>query len=461
MNATPESRWTALLILCTGMLMIVLDATIVNVALPSIQHDLRFSQSSLAWVVNGYLITFGGLLLLAGRLGDLLGHRRIFLVGLMIFTAASAACGFADSQALLIAARFVQGAGGALTSAVVLGMIVRMFPEPGEQAKAIGVYAFVASAGGSIGLLVGGVLTQAIDWHWIFFVNVPIGIATCAVAARLLPREAGLGLTHGADVAGAMLITGAVMLAVYGIVSQSLLAGAGALVLLAAFIAREATARTPLVPLRVFRSREVSGANLIQALSVAGMFGLFFLGALYLRRVLHYDALEIGLAFVPTSVIMGGLSLRFTQPLVGRFGAKAMVRAGLVMIAGGMLWFARVPAHGSYVVDVLPSMVLIGAGAGTCFPALMGVAMSGATPEDAGLASGLVNTTMQVGGALGLAVLASIGGYRVPFLVAGGLVLAALAVGMVMLEGGVHAPRPRRAHAPSGRPAHAPAGTPG
>src|ERR1700728_1834891 len=250
---TKDTRWTALLILCTGMLMIVLDATIVNVALPSIQHDLHFSQSTLAWVVNGYLITFGGLLLLAGRLGDLLGHRRIFLIGLTVFTTASAACGLADSEATLIAARFVQGAGGALTSAVVLGMIVRMFPEPGEQAKAIGTYAFVASAGGSIGLLVGGVLTQAIDWHWIFFVNVPIGIATGAAALRLLPSEPGLGLDHGADVAGAVLITGAVMLGVYGIVSQSLLAGAGAVVLLATFVAREATASSPLVPLRVFR----------------------------------------------------------------------------------------------------------------------------------------------------------------------------------------------------------------
>ncbi len=432
---TKDPRWTALLILCTGMLMIVLDATIVNVALPSIQHDLRFSQSTLAWVVNGYLITFGGLLLLAGRLGDLLGHRRIFLIGLTVFTTASAACGLADSEATLIAARFVQGAGGALTSAVVLGMIVRMFPEPGEQAKAIGTYAFVASAGGSIGLLVGGVLTQAIDWHWIFFVNVPIGIVTGALALRMLPSEPGLGLAQGADVAGAVLITGAVMLGVYGIVSQSLLAGAGAVVLLAAFIAREATASSPLVPLRVFRSRDVSGANLIQAMSVAGMFGVFFLGALYLRRVLHYDALEIGLAFVPTTVIMGTLSLRFTQPLIARFGAKATLRAGLVMIAGGMLWFARVPAHGSYAVDVLPVMVLIGAGCGTCFPSLMTVAMSSATPEDAGLASGLVNTTVQVGGALGLAVLASIGGYHVPFLIGGALVLAALVAAFVILDG--------------------------
>ncbi len=280
---TDRARWTALLVLCAGMLMIVLDATIVNVALPTIQADLHFTQSTLAWVVNGYLITFGGLLLLAGRLGDLLGRRRMFLIGLTMFTIASAVCGIASSQAMLVAARFVQGAGGAVTSAVILGMIVTMFPEPREQAKAIGVYAFVASAGGSIGLLVGGVLTQALNWHWIFFVNIPIGIATGLLARRLLPNDEGIGLGEGADIAGAALITAALMLGVYTIVKPAAQLGWGAtptlelgaisVALLAAFIAREATARSPLIPLRIFRSRNVSGANLVQALSVAGMFG--------------------------------------------------------------------------------------------------------------------------------------------------------------------------------------------
>ncbi|HWE33581.1 MAG TPA: MFS transporter [Solirubrobacteraceae bacterium] len=437
---TTDKRWTALFVLCAGMLMIVLDATIVNVALPSIQTDLHFSQSTLAWVVNGYLITFGGLLLLAGRLGDLVGRRRMFLVGLTVFTLASVACGAAQSQAVLIAARFVQGAGGAMTSAVILGMIVTMFPQPREQAKAIGVYAFVASAGGSIGLLVGGVITQAINWHWIFFVNLPIGIVTGVLSRRLLDGDAGLGLGQGADVAGAALITSALMLGVYAIVKPAPLLGVVSVALLAAFIAREATASSPLMPLRLFRSRNVAGANLIQALSVAGMFGMFFLGALYLRRTLHYSALGIGLAFVPTTLIMGGLSLRYTERLVTRFGARSTLIPGLVLIAAGMVWFARAPMHASYVVDVMPAMVLIGLGAGTCFPSLMTLAMSGATPADAGLASGLVNTTMQVGGALGLAVLASIGSYHAAFLTAGVLVVFALAVGVFVLEG---APRMR------------------
>ncbi|MDQ5833931.1 MAG: MFS transporter, partial [Actinomycetota bacterium] len=293
-----RSRWIALVVLCVGMLMIVLDATVVNVALPSIQTDLGFTQSSLAWVVNAYLIAFGGLLLLAGRLGDLISRRGVFLAGLGVFTVASLVCGLAQSQELLVAARFVQGVGGAMTSAVILGMIVTMFPEPREQAKAIGVYSFVASAGGSVGLLAGGVLTQAINWHWIFFVNIPIGIATAVFALRLLDKDKGLGFGRGADVLGAVLITGALMLLVYTIVKpaadygwgagRTLGLGVASLALLVAFVVREATARNPLIPLRIFRSRNVSGANAIQALFVAGMFSLFFLGALYLQRVLGY-----------------------------------------------------------------------------------------------------------------------------------------------------------------------------
>jgi EmrB/QacA subfamily drug resistance transporter len=471
---TRDSRWTALVVLCTGMLMIVLDATIVNVALPSIQSDLRFSQSGLAWVVNGYLISFGGLLLLAGRLGDLLGRRRMFLIGLTVFTVASAVCGISSSQGMLIGARFVQGAGGAMTSSVILGMIVTMFSEPKEQAKAIGVFAFVASAGGSIGLLVGGVLTQAINWHWIFFVNLPIGIGTGVLARRLLADDPGIGLSQGADVAGAVLSTSALMLAVYAIVKPAPVLGIVAAGLAAAFLVRESTAATPLIPLRIFRSRNVSGANLIQVLTVAGMFGIFFLGALYVRRVLHYDALQIGLAFVPTTVLMGTLSVRYTEKFVTRFGARSTVRAGIVLIGVAVLWFSRAPEHGSYVVDVLPTMVLLGIGAGVCFPSLMTLAMSGATPQDAGLASGLVNTTAQVGGALGLAVLASVasshahgshalsavvGGYHVAFLIGAILVAAAIVVAFTMLTDPAHAPDPQPVHAPAGRAAHVQPGT--
>jgi MFS family permease len=396
-----RSRWVALHVLCVGMLMIVLDATVVNVALPAIQDDLGFSTSSLAWVVNAYLIAFGGLLLLAGRLGDLVGRRRVFLAGLGVFTAASLLCGAAQSQELLVAARFLQGLGGALTSAVILGMIVTLFPEPREQAKAIGAFAFVASAGGAVGLLVGGVLTQSINWHWIFFVNVPVGVVTALLARRL------------------------------------------------------------------FRSRDVCGANLIQVLSVAGMFGAFFLGALYLQRILDYDALQTGLAFLPVTVIMGTLSVRYTDRLVMRFGARRPVLAGLVLFAGGLALFTRAPVDGNYAVHVLPVMVLLGLGAGVCFPALMTLAMSGATPSDAGLASGLINTTAQVGGALGLAVLATlsashsaelvadgeptaaalVGGYHLAFAIGAALVAVAVLVALVVLRPPAAAATPERPEA--------------
>jgi len=461
---TDRNRWIALYVLCAGMLMIVLDATVVNVALPSIQSDLGFSQSSLAWVVNAYLISFGGLLLLAGRLGDLVSRRGVFLVGLGVFTVASLLCGASQSQELLIAARFVQGVGGAMTSAVILGMIVTMFPGPQEQAKAIGVFAFVASAGGAVGLLVGGVLTQSISWHWIFFVNVPVGIATAVLAKRLIGPDKGIGFGNGADVPGAVLITGSLMLGVYTIVDpaaeygwgagRTLAIGALSLVLLAAFVTREATARGPLVPLRIFRSRNVAGANLIQVLSVAGMFGMFFLGALYLQQILDYDALDTGLAFLPVTILMGILSVRYTDHLVMRFGARAMVLGGLALFMAGLALFTQAPVDGDYVSHVLPVMVLLGIGAGLCFPALMTLAMSGVTSRDVGLASGLINTTAQVGGALGLAVLATLSasrsneligdgrptaealtsGYHLAFGIGAALVVVALAVAVTVLK---------------------------
>jgi EmrB/QacA subfamily drug resistance transporter len=465
-RSADRSRWTALVVLCAGMLMIVLDVTIVNVALPSIQASLGFSQAGLAWVINAYLISFGGLLLLAGRLGDLAGRRNVFLTGLAIFTVASMACGLAQSQGMLVGARFVQGIGGALTSAVILGVIVTLFPEPREMAKAIGVYAFVASAGGAVGLLAGGILTQAINWHWIFFVNLPIGIVTAILALRVVPRDRGTGLRNGADVAGALLITGAMMLSVFTIVKpaaedgwlagRTLAFGAASLVLLAGFIVRQRTARNPLMPLRILAARKIAAANLIQVLGVAGMYGMFFLGALYLREMLGYSPLQIGLAFLPVAVVMGALSVRYTERLATRFGARTTLVAGLALIAGALFLFTQAPVHGGYVLHDLPVMVLMGAGAGLAFPALMTVAMSGATPADAGLASGLVNTTAQVGGALGLAVLATVsagrtstlaargvgtlaalnGGYHLAFGIAGGLVVAAIAVALVMLRSG-------------------------
>jgi EmrB/QacA subfamily drug resistance transporter len=457
--------------------MIVLDATVVNVALPAIQEDLGFSQSSLAWVVNAYLISFGGLLLLAGRLGDLVSRRSVFLVGLGVFTLASLLCGLAQSQGVLIAARFVQGIGGAMTAAVVLGMIVTMFPEPREQAKAIGVFSFVASAGGSVGLLAGGVLTQSIGWHWIFFINVPIGVATVVLALRLLDGDRGIGFGRGADALGAALITGSLMLGVYTIVKPAaelgwgagptLGLGAAALGLLGAFVVREATAPSPLVPLRIFRSRNVTGANIIQALTVAGMFGMFFLGVLYLQKVLGYDALQTGLAFLPTTVVIGTLSVRYAERLIMRFGARTTLLPGLVLIAAGLALFAQAPVDGDYVTHVLPSTLLLGTGIGAAFPALMTLAMSGATQSDAGLASGLVNTTVQVGAAVGLAVLATLsatrsealiesgeptvaaltGGYQLAFLIGAGLVVVAIAVAVTVLEPERQAKREVRAEA--------------
>jgi EmrB/QacA subfamily drug resistance transporter len=410
------------------------------------------------------------------------------MAGLAVFTVASLLCGAAQSQAMLVGARFVQGVGGAMTSAVILGMIVTMFPEPREQAKAMGVYGFVASAGGTIGLLAGGVLTQVIDWHWIFFVNVPIGIATAVLATRLLERDEGIGFGQGADVLGAGLITGALMLLVYTIVKpaaeqgwgsgRTLALGAASLALLAVFILREATARNPLIPLRIFRSRNVSGANAVQALLVAGMFGMFFMGALYLQRVLGYDALEVGLAFLPATLVMGTLSLRYSELLITRFGARTVLLPGMVLVAAGLALFIRAPVDGNYAEHVLPVMILLGFGIGVSFPALMTLAMSGATREDAGLASGLVNTTAQVGGALGLAVLATLsttrsqdliasgkgiasaltGGYHLAFLIGAVIVLAALAIAITVIR----QVRPSDAQAdaaPCGEPAYSEAGS--
>jgi len=465
MTATDRSRWIALVVLCTGMLMIILDSAIVNVALPPIKSDLGFSQSNLAWVVNGYLIPFGGLLLLAGRLGDLIGRRTIFLVGLVVFTTASLACGLAESQEVLVGLRLVQGAGGALTSSVILGIIITMFTEPGERAKAIGVFSFVASAGASIGLLAGGFLTQGIDWHWIFFVNVPIGIATGLLALRYVQRDEGIGLHAGADVAGGALVTSSLMLGVYTILetanygwgsARTLGLGALALALLAAFVVRESRTANPLVPLHIFRSREIAGANAVQVLTVAGIFGMFFLGVLYLQRVLGYGPIETGLAFLPVSTLIGIMSLGFSARLSQRYGAVPVLLPGLALIVIGLVAFARAPVDGSYLGDLLPVMIPLGLGAGLFFPALTTLAVSGVAQDEAGLASGLINTSLQVGGSIGLAVLATLaatrsdellangdptasaltGGYHYAFVVAAGLVVAAIVVALTVLRGG-------------------------
>jgi EmrB/QacA subfamily drug resistance transporter len=416
-----NSRWLSLMVLCTGFLLIVVDMTIVNVSLPSIQRDLGFSQSGLAWVINAYLIAFAGLLLLAGRLGDLFGRKRIFLVGLGIFTGASLLCGLSFDQPMLIAARFIQGIGGAISSAVILAMIVTLFPEPEEQAKAFGVFTFIASAGAAIGLLTGGLITQAVSWHWIFFVNLPIGVATAVVALRQLPSDRGIGLGEGADVLGAVLVTAALMLGVYTIIESSVFGfgslhtlgfGGLSLVLLAAFVVRQALGRNPILPLRIFRSRTVTTTNILQVLMTAPFMSFFFLGSLDLQRVLGYGPMAIGLAFLPVAVVMGVFGIRFSAQLIGRFGPRNVLISGQVVIAVALAMLGFGPTNASYAIHFLVPMILLGLGGGLVFPALTIIAMSDIPPSDAGLGSGLLNTTGQVGGALGLAVFATMAGAR-------------------------------------------------
>lgn len=409
--------------------MIVLDSTVVNVALPSIRRELGFTQSSLGWVVNAYLIPFGGLLLLAGRLGDLVGRKRIFLGGLMLFTVASLLCAVSESQGMLIASRFVQGVGGAMTSTVILGVIVASFPQPHEKARAVGILSFIAAAGGSSGLLVGGALTQAIGWHWIFFVNVPIGIATTVLGARLLAPDKGIGLRQGADVAGALFITAALMLDVYtifearaysGSSARTLVLGTVAATLFVAFLVRQGRAPKPLMPLRIFRSRNVTGANLVLICMQAGMFGTFFLGPLYMQAVLGYKSVAIGIAFLPCTVAFGLIALGFSSRLSIRFGARPVLLSGMTLVVAGLALFARAPVDAKFAVDILPPMLLIGIGGGLSFPLMTLLGMSGARDSEAGLFSGLVNTTQQIGSSLGLAVLASLAAGRTDGLLAAG-----------------------------------------
>jgi EmrB/QacA subfamily drug resistance transporter len=424
-----RTRWLALIVLCLGDLMIVLDTTIVNVALPSIRADLGFSETSLAWVVNAYLLTFGGFLLLGGRLGDLYGHRRLFLAGITLFTAASITCGLSTSQGLLVAARAVQGVGGAVVSAVALSLIMTLFTEPTERAKAMGVFGFVMAGGGSIGVLLGGVLTDLLSWHWIFLVNVPIGIAVYLLTLRLLPADRVAGAGGRIDVAGAVTVTASLMLAVYAIVNgngngwtsaETLGLLAAAAVLLVVFLVLETRVEAPLMPLRLFRIRNIWASNVIGVLWAAAMFAVFFLSALYMQLVLGYTPLQVGLSFLPANIIMGVFSIGLSAKLVMRFGIRIPLATGLGLAAAGLLLFARAPVGGDFVVDVLPAMILIGFGAGMAFNPVLLAAMGGVEPAESGLASGVVNTAFMMGGALGLAVLASVAASRTDHLVAAG-----------------------------------------
>ena len=457
------TRWLALYVLTLGSLMIVLDATIVNVALPSIRQDLGFTETSLAWVVNAYLLTYGGFLLLGGRLGDLFGQRRLFLAGIGLFTLASLACGLSTTQWMLVSARTVQGLGGAVASAVSLSLMMTLFTEPAERAKAMGVFGFVAAGGGSLGVLLGGVLTDLLNWHWIFLVNFPIGVLVGVLTLRLLPGERGPSMSGRLDVAGAVTVTAALMLAVYAIVNgnqngwtsaETLGLLGGAVALLATFLVIESRVDSPLVPLRLFKRRNISVSNLVGVLWAASMFAWFFLSALYLQLVLGYSPLEVGLSFLPANLIMGAFSIGISAKLVMRFGFRKPLATGLLLAAAGLLLFVRAPVDGNFLVDVLPSMILLGFGAGIAFNPVLLAAMSDVEPSESGLASGLVNTSFMMGGALGLAVLASIaasrshslrlggagelsaltGGYHLAFLVGAAFAAAAAVIGGALLR---------------------------
>ncbi|GAB2590653.1 MFS transporter [Paractinoplanes abujensis] len=449
MSPSTDRRMGALTVLCAMSLMIVLDSTIVAVAVPDIQRDLGFTDAGVSWVVNGYLVAFAGLLLLAGRLGDLAGAWRVFLAGLTLFTAASLLCGSATTAGLLIAGRFVQGAGGALAAAVVIGMIVRLFPEPAAQARAMGIYSFTQAGGAAAGFVLGGLLTDALGWPVIFLINVPIGVAVYLFGRRLLPRETGPGLGRGLDVPGALLITAGLSLGVYAIVGSSVAAAAAAVLLIAGFLLRQRLARHPLIPLRILSRRRLLIASAAVVLVFATGMGFQFMNALFVQRVMGYDALGTGLAFLPTPIVIGLVSLFAAPRLTGRFGPRPVLMAGLTVLVGGLLLLWRAPVAPSYVADMLPGLIIMGLGIGVTIPSIIMLAMSGAAPADTGAASGFVNTAQQAGGALGLSVLAALAadrtgssssvaalhaGYTLAFLVAAGFVLAALLITAILLR---------------------------
>jgi len=438
-HAHRDRRWLALLVLCLGVLMIVLDTTIVNVALPSIKTDLKFSATSLAWVVNAYMLTYGGFLLLGGRLGDLYGHRRLFLTGIVVFTLASLACGLSTTQAALVIARCVQGLGGAVVTAVGLSLIMDLFTEAADRARAMGVYGFVCAGGGSLGAMLGGVLTSSLSWHWIFLVNLPIGIGVVVLSLRLLPAVSAEAVSRHLDVLGAVTVTLALMLAVYAIVNGNEMGWTSprtlgqllvAIALLALFLAIEARVRAPLMPLRLFKLRNLAVSNIVGVLWAAAMFAWFFLSALYMQLVLGYNPMQVGLAFLPANLIMAAFSLGISAKLVMRFGIRRPLAFGLLMAATGLLLFARAPVEGHFVIDILSGMVLLGLGAGIAFNPVLLAAMSDVSASESGLASGVVNTAFMMGGALGLAILASLAASRSEGLLGSGyLPLAALAGG--------------------------------
>ncbi|HXC78275.1 MAG TPA: MFS transporter [Candidatus Acidoferrum sp.] len=446
--ASNRRRWLALVVICFGQFMIVLDSTIVNVALASIQRDLHFSQADLTWVVNAYLITFGSLLLLAGRAGDLIGRKKVFLAGIVLFTAASVLCGLAQDPAALIAARFLQGAGGALSSGVILALIVTGFPKPVERAQAMSVFTFVIAGGGSLGLLAGGVLTQLVSWHWIFFINLPVGVATFWLGAVLIDETEGLGLHQGVDIVGSILVTAAMVLGVYSIVTAAQYGwasahtigfGAAAVGLLASFLVLEGRIANPIMPLRVLRIRSLVGASVARAMLATGMFATFFLGTLYLQQVRGYSAVETGLAFLPWSISLGVLSLGITANLMRRFGPRRVLVPGMVAIVTSLAVMANTGENASYFPVLLGAYTLFGIGAGTSFMPLITIAMSEVPARDAGLASGIANVSMQISAAIGLAALGTISSGHAAALAAQGYALSSALTGGYQFSFGIAA----------------------
>jgi EmrB/QacA subfamily drug resistance transporter len=467
---TDRRRWMSLVVVCLAQLMIVLDTTIVNVALPSIQHDLGFTQGNLTWVINAFLVTFGSFLLLAGRLGDLVGRKRVFLAGVVVFTAASALCGLAPSQGFLIASRFLQGIGAAAQASVILAIIVTEFPEPADRARAMSAYVFTAVAGGSLGLLAGGVLTEALSWHWIFFVNLPIGAATVALGQLLIPNDRGRGLEHGVDWVGSLLVTASLMSAIYAIVqvtahgwgsAQVLGFGALAAVLMTAFLIVENRISNPIMPLAILRLRGLVGSSVVRGFLVTGMYSTFFLGTLYLEHILHYGALQTGLAFLPWTLTVAALSLGVTARLVRQFGPMRVLTGGMVAVIAGLALLGTTGLHTAFFPTLFFAYFLIGLGIGTAFMPLLTIAMADVPAEDAGLGSGIINVSQQVAGALGLAVLGTvatkhtqslvashhslatslIGGYHLAF----GVGVLSVALGLVTALVLLRAPRPEEA----------------
>jgi len=428
-NRGDRRRWVALIVVCLAMLMNALDGSIVNVALPSIQRDLHFSQANLTWVIDAYLITFGSFLLLAGRLGDLVGRKRVFLAGVAIFTSSSAMCGFATSQTMLIAGRFVQGVGGALSASVILAIIITEFPHTVERAKAMSAYIFVAVGGGAVGLVVGGVISQTINWHWIFFINLPIGVVTIIAGRALIEENVGLGIRNGVDVVGSILVTVALMVGIFAIVTatrygwisvHSLVFGGLTAAMLSAFVVLEGRLKNPIMPLRILRLRSLMGTSVIRGFLATGMFSTFFLGALYLEHVLRYDPLKTGLSFLPITLVVATLSTGITARLVARYGSMLVLMPGMGAMILGLLLLAHAGEHAQYFTDVFPAFFLIGLGAGTAFVPLLTIAMAEVPKDDAGLGSGIVNVSMQMSAAIGLAVLGTLATDRSNSLIAAG-----------------------------------------